>query len=159
MVTLDYRFNKEELKKLDGFDFDGLTLTDLDYYLFCGDIFFRVNGVSLDAPWGWIPIFNFCIRMNFVLSDLQSRGRALLEFTENDATIVFDSQDSSVAIRADYANAFARCNPEELRNAVTAFSEKLLREMVAKWPKLPNTSAFQERCQTIRSTISLALTF
>ena len=109
MVTLDYLFDAEELKKLEGFEYDKLTETDLDYRLLCGSIYFRVNGVSFDAPWKWVPLFDFCVRVNEILSQLKDTKRAVLEFTENEATIVFERESCFVSMRAAYASSFGSC--------------------------------------------------
>jgi hypothetical protein len=152
MVTLDYSFDPKELDKLTTFDFGQLTLTDLDFYLFCGNILFSVDGVSFDAAWEWIPILNFCVRMNLVLADLNIQGRALLEFTENEATILFQMDNASVTITADYAHASARAGLQQLRDAVKDFSARLIHDLAERCPVLLTKSVFQERLDIIRST-------
>lgn len=151
MVTLDYKLAEDELAKLASFNFAELTLTDLDYYLFCGDVFFRIDGVDFDTPWGWIPLLNHCVRMCLVTMELRNDGRAVLEFTENEATISFELQGNQVAIAASFVDASASVSIQELREAVTAFSEKLLRELVMRWPALTGTAAFQERVQLVQA--------
>ena len=152
MVILDYSFDPEELKKLEVFDFEKLTGTDLDYHLFCGSIFLRANGISFDASWKWIPIFDFCVRMNKVVAQLQNQKQVVLEFTENEATIVFERENSFVRLKGQYANADAQVLLQELKEAVRSFSCKLVRELIEKWPMLLDSAAFQERLQIVRAS-------
>jgi hypothetical protein len=152
MVTLDYTFDPEGLTKLHDFNFAKLTGTDLDYHLYCGNIVFRVNGVSFDAAWKWIPVFDFCVRLNEAITQLQSRKRAVLEFTENEAIIEFESNGSFVFIRASYVRDVARVEFQELREAVRGFSEKLIRELSERWPAVVKTAPFEERLAIIRSS-------
>lgn len=152
MIELDYSFDPDELKKLDQFDFRKLTLTDLDYYLFGGNIFFRIDGVSFDTPWGWIPVLNYCVRMCLVLLELQEQGESVLEFTENDAEISFTREADGVCVSADFLNAAASTCLSELRVAVKHFAGKLLRDLLHRWPSLAAMEPFQERLRTIRET-------
>jgi hypothetical protein len=151
MVTLDYVLDPEELARVRAFDFAELSGTHLDYRLFCGSILFRVNAASFDAPWKWIPIFDFCVRLNEVLLKLNTERQAVLEFTENDATISFRRVDGLVTITADYADGSAHAGLQELRDAVKGFSARLIHDLTKRWPVLLAKSAFHERLDIIRS--------
>jgi len=158
MVTIDYLFDEDELKKLEGFTFEMLTGTDLDYSLFCGSIFLRVDGVSFDATWKWIPIFDFCVRINEVLLQLRSQGQAVLEFTENEATLVFTAEGSWVFLKAQYANAQARVQLQQLEDAIRHFSDKLIRDLIGRWPPLLRTEVFRERLEIVQSASGVIFT-
>jgi hypothetical protein len=145
MVTLDYLLDPEDLQRANELDMAIATGTQLDYYLFCGSIVFRVDSASFDALWKWIPVFDFAIKINEIASGLIDGEERLLEFTECEATISFARTGADVRITATYTPSIASVRLEELRVAATNFLDKVKSDLLYRFPALSGNAAFKER--------------
>lgn len=145
MVILDYILDPEELQKLNELDLASVTGTQLDYYLFCGSIIFRVDSASLDALWKWIPVLDFAIKINEIVSGLADGHEEVLEFTECEATISIARTGPDVHIKATYTPASAHVPLEEIRKAAAGFLQKLKNDLLSRFPALAQNVAFKER--------------
>lgn len=63
MIFLNYNLHPAEVKRITDRDVISATHDTLDYYLFCGDIYFQINGGNFDALWGWIPVIDFAMKL------------------------------------------------------------------------------------------------
>jgi hypothetical protein len=149
MITLDYSFEPRELDKLNNVDIKNLSATDLDYYYFCGSIEFRVDDASFDAPWKWIPVFDFGIRLNEILSRLEHGKEAKFEFTESEASITFLRNAENVLIEANYVSASALAPFQELRIVAREFLRRVVSDLLSRFPMLSGNSVFKERIKSV----------
>src|SRR3990172_1056919 len=136
MIVLDYRLEPAELRKLDGRDLGALTTTQLDYYLFCGSIIFRIEGVTFDAIWGWVPVMDFATQLFEISCDVKSGETRRLEFTESDAALSFSRLGEQVAVHANYSTGAARVPVQELKIAAKKFLSRVVTDFATKWPEL-----------------------
>jgi hypothetical protein len=145
MVILDYLLDPEDLQRASELDMAIISGTQLDYYLFCGSIIFRVNSTSFDALWKWIPVFDFAIKINEIVSRLVDGEERMLEFTECEATISFARLGADVRITATYTPSIASVPLEELRMATAHFLQKIKNDLLCRFPALSRNVAFRER--------------
>jgi hypothetical protein len=145
MITLDYSLDPSEMAKINAADLTSATQTDLDYYLFCGSIVFRIDGKTFDAQWEWIPILDFATQLFMIACEINDGASRTLEFTESEATIAFRRHGSEIQISADYASGIAEASLQELQQAATAFLRRVLNDLRARWPQIADNVFFKER--------------
>jgi hypothetical protein len=145
MVSLDYNLEPLEVSKLEGVNLTTATATDLDYYLFCGSVFFQIDGIRFDADWGWIPILDFATQLFLIVSEINDGEVRTLEFTESEATIEFQRAGSDIEVSAEYASAMAKVSHHELQQGATAFFRRVLDDLLSRWPQLAANPFFKER--------------
>lgn len=144
-MIVDYTFDGANLKKAARMDMATVTGSDLDFYLFCGSVIFRVDTASFDPPWDWTPIFDFALKLYEIALNLDDGQERLLEFTECEDTISFVRSGDSVAITATYTSDRASVSLSELRVAAAQFLEKLKTDLLSRFPALAQNAAFKER--------------
>lgn len=143
-MTLDYLLDPEDLQRAAEVDMAIATGTQLDYYLFCGSIIFRVDSASFDALWKWIPVFDFAIKINEIASRLIDGEERVLEFTECEAAISFARTGADVRITATYTASVASVRLEELRVAAAKFLENVKSDLLCRFPALAENAAFRQ---------------
>jgi hypothetical protein len=118
--------------------------TDLRYYAATGDIILRQDQTNLSARWGWIPLIDFALAMREIAEALVvTEGSETFEFTESEATLLFDRRGQEMTISGSYA-------PGKITIPFTAFMEKardfgqrLDAELLAKRPELGRNPVYQ----------------
>lgn len=111
----------------------------LRYDYFLGDVIFIAQGIDLSARWGWIPVLDFALGLEYVVDHLRGEGAAgphLFEFTESDATISFERDHDLVNIAASYSSQSAQVAYSDLRNASTSFLTQMIDDLVEGYPGL-----------------------
>jgi hypothetical protein len=151
MITLDYSLDPSEIPAVNGADLASATHTDLDYYLFCGSVVFRIDGKSFDAQWGWIPILDFATQLFLIVCEIKDAEVRTLEFTESEATIEFRRQGSEIQVSAEYASATAEAPLQELKQTASAFFRKVLDDVSSRWPQITDSPFFRERGELLKT--------
>ena len=149
MISLDYSLEPAELLKLEKVDLTSATITDLDFYLFCGNVIFRIDEAVLDASWGWVPILNFASQLYEILYTIQDGETKSLEFTESEATIDFHRKGENITVTAEYASSEAITTVVELRKAVSIFCCRVIADLSNQWHELSQNPAFKQRATMI----------
>lgn len=149
MIHLDYNLEPSEIRKIEGVDLITATANDLDYYLFCGDIIFRIDNTNLDARWGWVPIINFATQLYLIASEIKEGEARKLEYTESAAVIEFSRQGGIIEIKAEQAHAKVEASLYELRESATIFICRLFSNLTSRWPKLAQNQFFKERVDIV----------
>lgn len=149
MMILDYQLDPADLQRAADVDMAFATGDQLDYYLFCGSIVFRVGSASFDAPWGWIPVFDFAIKINEITTALMDGEDKILEFTECEDTISFARTGGNVRIKATYAPCIADVPFEELRLIAAGFLEKVKDDLLCRFPALSENIDFKVRLASV----------
>lgn len=151
MITLDYNLDPSEIPVVDAKDLASATHTDLDYYLFCGSVVFRIDGTSFDAQWGWIPIFDFATQLFLIVCQIKDAEVRTLEFTESEATIEFRRQGSKIQVSAEYASATAEAPLQDLRQTASAFFRSVLDDVSSRWPQITDNPFYSERRELLKT--------
>ena len=147
MVILDYNLRNSELSRLQTVNWRNVDETDLDYYLFKGDILFRVDNANFDAGWGWIPILDFATQIFKIVAELKMVERNAFEFTESDAAIKFELRRNLVVISSNYSPDEGKINYEELHISVSGFLHRVLTELGTHFPELRKNQYFLSRVE------------
>ena len=145
MIFLDYNLDPAMIKKVTDYDIISATNDTLDYYLFCGDIYFRVNGANFDALWSWIPLIDFSMKLAEISCTIRDGETAIFEFTESDDKIYFLRTKEVIDVTCDYSNAHAQTSLSEMRAATVSFAKKVFNDLTNRWPLLKSSKAFQEK--------------
>lgn len=145
MIFLDYKLEPSELNRLTGLDITSASHTTLDYYLFCGDIYFQINDASFDAPWGWIPIISFSLPLCEIVCTIKNGEIRSLEFTESDDEIRFIRTEDVIDVACNYSDAHAQVSLSEMKGASIRFAERIVHELSDRWPLLKTNKAFREK--------------
>ena len=107
-------------------DFRAANEDELRYGAFLGDILFTIDDADFSSRWGWIPILDFALGINWVLSRLPTAGYEVFEFTESGAELRFELTDNEVEVRSNYVPAIARVPLDDLRAAAHQLNEQVL---------------------------------
>ena len=153
MVFLDYQLELAEVVRLTELDISSASHTTLDNHLFCGDVYFRINGVSFDAPWGWIPVISFSMQLCEIVCTIREGEVGRLEFTESDDEIRFVKNKDVMNVSCDYSKAHAQVSLSEMRDAGLMFATRIFDELSARWPLLKTNKAFQEKVDHLRRVL------
>ena len=145
MITLNYLISPDEELKLKQVTLANITASDLDYYLFRGDIIFRVDEKRLDTEWGWVPVVEFATQLFLILTKIVDGEERFLEFTESEATIRFLRHKEIVDLEASYVDVYVSVDQSELRSASIEFFGRILEDISAKYPDLSKNPSFRER--------------
>lgn len=145
MIILDYKLDSEELKKLKNLDLSQITSTDLDYYLFRGDIFFRTDSENLDAPWGWVSIIDFSTHLYLISCEIKDNEQRVFDFNESEATIKFQRIGEYIYVKPSYVPRKAKTTVFELKQASMNFFKRVLSEISNEYPQLLKNQFFIER--------------
>jgi len=155
MIELDFSLTPSEYSRVAELDFKSLTLTDLHYYYFCGDVRFRVGKANFDACWGWVPIVNFAAQLYEITRHLEEEKSDILEFTESCDNIRFTRHGAHVEVRATYSDSTAVVSLRCLQQAARDFFERILSYLVESWPGLldnPHICAMRSLLGTRKSS-------
>ena len=117
MIFLDYNLDLGLAKQITDRDIISANHSALDYDLFCGDIYFRIDGANFDAVWNWIPVIQFSTELAKICCTLQNGETAEFEFTESDDKIWFSRTKEVIDVSSDYSNAHAQTSLAEIRSA------------------------------------------
>lgn len=151
MIFLDYQLDPSHVKRLTDNQILSADDTSLDYYLFYGDVYFRVNEVSFDPFWGLIPVIFFSMQLCEISCGMADGEMSSLEFTEVEEQIHFLRAKDIIQITCDYSDARAQTSLPELRDASIDFANRVFDDLSNRWPLLKSTKAFQEKLDIFRS--------
>lgn len=146
-IQLDFSLNSLEAKKISTVDPKSISQTDIDYYLFCGSIVFRIDGATFDAPWEWVPVLGFASQLAEIVELLVVQESASLGFTESDASISFRRNGSTVRIDANYCSSTTEISLVELTTSANEFMQRVARKLIESWPLLEQCWIIREMCR------------
>jgi hypothetical protein len=130
MITLDYRLRRSPDA---GRDLRAVDESALHYDLFLGDVIFRVDEADMSTSWAWVPIIDFAVCLDRIVSGLEPRETQSFEFTESENRIDFTLLDGTVEIRTTYATSReARVSVEEFRRATREFLRRMLDDLTTR---------------------------
>lgn len=145
MIILDYKLNESELPRIKKFNLSEVTASDLDYYLFCGNIFFKIGGKNFDALWNWIPVIDFATQLYLISTNLIVGQCKSLYFTESEATIKFCRKENIISVAPSYVFENAEIDCSELQEASKEFLGNILESLSTSYPQLLENAPFLER--------------
>jgi hypothetical protein len=118
--------------------------TDLRYYAATGDIILREDQTNLSARWGWIPLIDFALAMREIAEALAiTEGSETFEFTESEATLLFDRRGQEMTISGSYAPGKITIPLTEFMEKARDLGQRLDAELRAKHPELGRSQAYQ----------------
>jgi hypothetical protein len=136
MITLDYRLSALTGDRPDR-DLETATEGDLRFRLFVGDVVFRVGDADFSAYWGWVPVLDFALGLEYVARELgQGQQEAEFDFTESESTIRFQRDGGDVFVSASYAPHRTIVNLQDLVNAVRIFRKRVVDDLSLTHPQL-----------------------
>lgn len=109
----------------------------LRYRCFLGDVIFVIDDVDMSALWGWVPVLDFALALEWIsqrLADGEASER--FDYTESEATITFRRTGGQVEIDPSYAPGVARVGLTELRRETRGFLDRVLADLVGRHPDL-----------------------
>jgi hypothetical protein len=143
MITLDYRLSPLPGDRADR-DLAAATEGELRYSLFTGDVVFRIDDADFSANWGWVPVLDFALGLEFVTLELwRGEEEAEFDFTESESTIRFRRDGRDVFISASYAPHRAVTHLDDLIGAVRAFRKRVVDDLSSIHPQLRVNSAMR----------------
>ncbi len=152
MITLDYNFNDADLNRLETYDLSKVDNTQLDYYLFTGDIIFKINEMDFSANWGWIPILGFAMNLYDISKKISSVKESRLSFTENEDYIFFEMINKDyIRLTASYTGSFAVISLVELHCESRNFLLKVLCDLRSRWSDLNDNLFYKLIMQKVNS--------
>jgi hypothetical protein len=117
---------------------------ELRYNCFAGDIIFKVGSADFSACWGWVTVLDFALCLRHVASALDGGAtEERLDFTENEAEIIFTRSDSDVRIAATYTPDLAVVPFPAFVEGVNEFVRRVVRELERDYPDLATNAAAQ----------------
>jgi hypothetical protein len=142
-ITLDYQLHPLSRDHPDR-DLATADATDLRYRLFLGNVFFRVGEADFSASWGWVPVLDFALGLEYVARELRhGMMEAEFDFTESESTIRFRRDDEDVLISASYTSHRAVVNLEHLVDAVRVFRKRVIDDLSQLHPQLRMNSTIR----------------
>lgn len=135
-LRIDYHLSPSWNRPV-GVDWAGVDELSLRYNFFLGDIIFIVYEVDMSARWGWIPILDFALSLDFIVGSLarSDESAEMFEFTESDSSIHFRRAGDRVVIEASYVEGEAIASYAELRSESRRFFNRVLRDFVRAYPE------------------------
>ena len=123
-------------------DWRSLSETDLLYYYFVGDIYLKVEGADLSAPWGWVPVIDFALNLQYAMKVLRQGSSAELKFTESEHVIRFRRSAGLLEVSATYTSATASTSFREFDQYVANFVPQVRTMIVERAPEMEHNIAF-----------------
>ena len=88
----------------DGSNWSRVSEQALRYDYFVGDIGFTASGTDFSTTWGWVPVLDFAVSLNALVTALEPHSELDFEFTESDHTISFRRGDKEVLVSTSYVS-------------------------------------------------------
>ena len=117
------------------------------YDVLPGDITFRIGPHDFSAKWGWIPLVDFVLSLEWIvthLADADDGSIEVFDFTENGARIEFERSGNEVSITTSYADGEGRVPLQSLRAAVDQLESKVQSLVIAHYPSANKSRHLRE---------------
>lgn len=157
MISIDYSLDIPPSRENESRGLASATLSDITGSLFAGDVLFRVDDVSFDAAWGWVPVLDFAIAIYDIPRQIQDGGMQTFTFLENADSLRFRRDGQSVEVTTTYTDASARVDLIELTSASRSFMLRVFRELSARWPDLASNPVLVMISEVVHSDDSLPI--
>lgn len=144
MITLEYHISPMSPERLSAKALENSSEADLRYELFLGDIVFRINDADFSAQWDWVPVLDFALEIDEIVSKLSPHDSAELEFTESDSVIRFDREVEETRVSANYSTGVAVVAHRHLAQATASFRGKVIAELLLAYPRLRENKAMEK---------------
>lgn len=151
MIELNYILDPAYRRETEEFELHTATDTDLEFYVFCGDFYFRIGTVNFDACWRWIPVFGLA-RQFYEASLAAANGQEPLAiwFSECSDEIRFAlTPEGRLEVTSTYSPDRATCSPLEMLAASRAFLTRVCRELAEEYPRVVESPAFAKTQRNI----------
>lgn len=126
------------------FDDDGAVLraeeTDFEYDLLYARIVFRVDAADFTIEDEYVPLLDASVRLRTLVCSLADGETKSYESPTSWEKITFARSSDQVAISSNYTEATATVSLTDLKDAVVAFHERVMRDLLARYPGLDETS-------------------
>ncbi|MCA9007433.1 MAG: hypothetical protein KDA70_19330 [Planctomycetaceae bacterium] len=153
-IRIDFEISKKWNNNVSQLDVPSLSKSDLHYHIFLGDLILIINDIDCSARWGWIPLLDLATALHDIRKNLAGvrRGSEIFEFTECEAAIHFERNESHIAISNHYPPQCTQViSFEQFDKTVTAFCNKVFQESLNLIPALESNAYYQElRRLTVR---------
>jgi hypothetical protein len=141
-MHLDYRLSEDWDEN--STDLMSADETGLRFYAATGDIVLRNDQADLSARWGWIPLIDFALALRKIGEALAaSDGSETFEFTESEATLLFDRRGAELTIRGSYAVGEITLPFVVFSDRAADFARRLDTDLLARRPELGLNPAYQ----------------
>lgn len=142
MLTLAYKFVDSPLHK--DIDIEKADDTELEYYLFTGDIILTDGASDFTTDWEWIPLLHFATSLKCILNEIRSEQESSYEFSESEATLNFKRSGTDIEITASYAEGKILVAYAELKQKATVLFANLMQELKNRHPEIEKNQAFKK---------------
>jgi hypothetical protein len=149
MIELKYLLANGHPRR--GLDLSAATLTDLTYYLFWGEVRFRIEAAVFDPPGGSMPLLDFAAGFHYFVRDLRDGVADTFDLTECDAGIRLRRIADQVEVTADYTAGRALASRDMLLDATTQGARGLVDNLAEAWPSLLQNEQFRTIVRSIES--------
>lgn len=152
MIELNYILDPAYRRETEEFDLHTATDTDLEFYVFCGDFYFRIDQANFDARWRWIPILGMA-RQFYDAALVMAHGHEPLPiwFSESSDEIRFTlTPDGMLEVTTTYSPGRAICSPVDMLDASRAFLTRVCKELSESYPRVLESESF---AGTVRNVI------
>lgn len=144
MIELNYILDPAYRRETEAFDLHEADYTDLDFYVFCCDFYFRIGEVNFDARWRWIPVVGMA-RQLFESAAIAAQGYEppAAEFSESADAISFAlTPTGMLEVTTTYSHELAVCAPLDLFEATRAFLTRVCKDLAEKYPRVLESPSF-----------------
>jgi hypothetical protein len=118
---------------------------DINYYLFHGNIVFRVGAVDFGMPSNTVPVVDFAAVMLSVAAEIWQGRRAEFEYTEGEGTIFFvPSKRGAVEISCDFHKERSTVDVLLFCREVKVFADRVFAVLQRDFPPILNNPEFIE---------------
>lgn len=146
MITLEAVSTFDQLPT--GQSWESVPMWNLRYDHFLGDIVFKIDDCDFSTRWGWVPVLDFALGFNRLLTSLTSDGSATFEFTESEATLTLRRSLDVVALTSSYSSGVARVDVKVLRVVVYDFVSRIRDRLLVEHPSLARNEDLNEAFRT-----------
>lgn len=154
MIELNYTLDPDYRRETEAFDLPSATDTDLDFYVYCGDFYFRVGAANFDAPWNWVTILGMA-RQLFESAEIAARGETPppSKFSESQDEIYFSPKPGGlVEVSANYSSDRATVPSDELLDATHKFLARVCDDFAMQYPRVLESAAFNAIRQLVANS-------
>jgi hypothetical protein len=142
MTTLTLTAHLDPAWNKAGLDVARATEEELRYRALLGDIQFAIGDADFSTSWGWVPVLDFVLGLNWLLERLPDSHYETFEFTESGAQLRFELVDDRVEVRSSYVAATAGLALDEFRVAVRDLTAQVLHDARQAAPGLDANPIF-----------------
>ncbi len=144
-IVLDYIIDQKEIDAWCALG-AGATAVDFVFGVMTGSVFFRINKVSFDSAWEWVPILCYAGTLYDTVKKLEVSGHRSMGFTESGDELKFIcDEDMVVHVSTTWSRATAEVPHSDLLVAARQFYRRVLDDLAKGWPALAESPEYTLR--------------